>query len=63
MGRLAPGLGVRCGWPFRVRLSTSTAYCSLPMGHDGPLCRLLDQFGRTVAAAPRFGVQLDRPAR
>ena len=47
----------RCGWPFRIVNSTTVVHCTLPLGHDGPLCELRDPDGTLRAAVPRFGAE------
>lgn len=45
---------LRCGWPWQLPESSTIVYCSLPLGHDGPVCALLNSAGDLVASAPRF---------
>lgn len=53
----------RCGWPFQLADSSTEVYCSLPVGHDGPDCKLLSAEGETVASVPRFGERGERTPR
>lgn len=46
----------KCGWPYHVPKSSTVIYCNLPLGHDGPWCKVVTMEGETAAAAPRFGV-------